>query len=65
MAPARVVMWGLLGNTSLSFMLTRLSLPQVCGFCYTQRTLSSALNISLHNNMHVGVSCTRTGDGVD
>ena len=29
MVPARLKMWSLLGNTSLSFMLTRLTLPQL------------------------------------
>jgi hypothetical protein len=42
MAPARVAMWGLLGSTSLSFMLTRLSLPQLIPLIAAELALTDA-----------------------
>ena len=42
MAPVRVRMWGLLGSTSLSFMLTRLTLPQLIPLIAAELGLTAA-----------------------
>ena len=46
MPAARYTMWGLLGGTSLSFMLTRLSLPQLIPLIAAERALTEA-NVAL------------------
>ena len=62
--PARITMWALLGSTSLSFMLTRLSLPQLIPLLAADLKLTEAQTGLLLGSFFPGYVIGMTPSGI-